>query len=52
MFLELKQYYSPEWVDFLKGVTDTDIEKRPDPLSIRILGNGQLTIYCAHETHE
>ena len=38
--LELKQYYSPQWVDFLRAVTDEDVERRPDPLSIRVLGNG------------
>jgi len=48
---ELRQHYSPEWITFLTGILDQNVNRRPDPLSIRVLPNGTLTILNLHEEY-
>jgi len=47
----LRQHYSPEWITFLKGILDENVNSRPDPLSIRVLPNDTLTILNLHEDY-
>jgi len=47
-FEELKQYYSPEWINFLYRLTDVNISRRPDPLSIFVTPEGLLQVSSPH----
>ena len=34
MIEDMKQFYSPEWVNFLEECLSENIKDRPDPLSV------------------
>ncbi len=49
---DCKQYYSPEWVNFLKQLLVEDPKERPDPLSIFRSNHGTLYIKMVHKEYD
>lgn len=49
---DCKQYYSPEWINFLKQLLVENPVERPDPLSIYRTNHGTLYVNMPHKEYE